>query len=60
MEAHKLKTQIQGSWKSFFELFKKALDSKNLALRKCQGGLMLNIQYPFMTDSSISGQIKLL
>ena len=64
LENHKKQTGIEGSWSSYFDLLKQALDQKSLSLcesKEGQGGelaLVLKIHYPLMAGARISGSIK--
>ena len=61
MDKHRKETGIEGSWSSYFELLKQALDNKSIGLNEIKdgsGGLSLKIHYPLMAGARISGQIE--
>lgn len=60
MEEHKKKTGIEGTWPSYFELFKSALDLKNIGLEKSEeGNIIFKVHYPLLEGARICGQFVL-
>ena len=59
LDEHKKDTGIEGSWASFFELFKQALDSQSIQLAQSQDGIILKIGYPLISGAKIFGRITL-
>ena len=59
LEAHREQINIEGSWCSYFDLLRQALDLKSLSLCRGDRGLHLKIHYPLMAGATISGQMAL-
>ena len=71
LDAHRAKTGIEGSWKSYFTLLKQALDTKSLTLIAAPGkkktqkfemqnpDFVLKVHYPLMVGARITGTFTL-
>lgn len=55
MEEHRRQTGIEGSWTSYFELLRQALDNQSIGLFSDDDGIVLKIHYPLMAGARISG-----
>ena len=62
---HKQEIGIEGSWRSYFDLFHQALQSKQLSLHRQtdhftrEEVLVLQVHYPLMLGATIKGSFKL-
>ena len=60
MTAHKDITGIEGTWSSYFELLKSALDKNNVGLEtNDKGEIVFKVHYPLMEGARILGQMIL-
>ena len=58
LSSHKETTGIEGSWSSYFELLKSALDKNNVGLEtNSKSEIIFKVHYPLMEGARILGQI---
>ena len=64
LERHRLRTGIEGTWKSYFTLLKQALDNKFLSLTSLTTKakviqILLKVHYPLIVGAKITGTFDL-